>query len=110
MNLPTDPILSSDGPAIVSPVATSPVKVVGRGNHGKLAAFTQLYINFEHEKRCDQTEGQSKSEIDVALQVHEEVLHDGAKAKSHLGGDRRGLPGHSRLCEGVHQVCSIFQL
>ena len=56
MNLPTDPILSSDGPTIVSPVATSPVKVVGRGNHGKLAAFTQLYINFEHEKRCDQTE------------------------------------------------------
>jgi len=42
----------NNGPAIVSPVATSPVKVVGRGNHGKLAAFTQLYINFEHEKRC----------------------------------------------------------
>ena len=62
MNLPTDPILSSDGPAIVSPVATSPVKVVGRGNHGKLAAFTQLYINFEHEKRCDQTEGSIASQ------------------------------------------------
>ena len=107
MNLPTDPILSSDGPAIVNPVVTSPVKVVGRGNHGKLAAFTQLYINFEHEERSNREH--SKSEIDVAPQVHEEVLHDGAKAKSHLGGDRRGLPGHSRLCEGVHQVCSIFQ-
>merc|ERR1719228_457691 len=42
----------NNGLAIVSPVVTSPVKVVGRGNHGKLAAFTQLYINFEHEKRC----------------------------------------------------------
>merc|ERR550532_1002709 len=41
-----------NGPAIIGrTLPTSPVKA-GKGNQGKLAAFTQLYINFEHEKRC----------------------------------------------------------
>merc|ERR1719192_2538286 len=45
-------ILAPDGQAFIGrTLPTSPVKV-GKGNHGKLAAFTQLYINFEHEKRC----------------------------------------------------------
>ena len=44
-------ILAPDGQAFIGrTLPTSPVKV-GKGNHGKLAAFTQLYINFEHEKR-----------------------------------------------------------
>jgi len=37
-------------------------------HHSKLAAFTQLYINFEHEKRC-----------------LEEVLHDGGEAEAGAG-------------------------
>ena len=29
-----------------------PLRPRNGANHSKLAAFTQLYINFEHEKRC----------------------------------------------------------
>ena len=55
------------------------------------------------------SEEHNKSEIDVALQVHEEVLHDGTKAESNLGGDWRGSAGHARFCKSLHQVCVFNQ-
>ena len=79
-------ILAPDGQAFIGrTLPTSPVKV-GKGNHGKLAAFTQLYINFEHEKRWSLNPELELSHI-LPPQVYEEVLHDGTKAESNLGGD-----------------------
>ena len=91
-------IPAPDGPAIVGrTLPTSPVKA-GKGNHGKLAAFTQLYINFEHEKRWDYLTWIGADEMLPPYQMYEEVLHDGAEAEGNLGRDWCGSTGHTRFC------------